>query len=414
MGKKLNKNVPESRFPEFKETLSLKYLGEILDFKNGINADKSQYGSGKKFINVLDIINDAPIYHDSIIGSVEITEQEFQNNNVIYGDILFQRSSEIREESGQSNIYLDNNKEATFGGFVIRGRPKVSFNPIYFNYLLKTRSIRKEITDRSGGSTRFNVGQGSLSQVPILICNSIAEQEKIAGFLGAVDARLTQLRRKRDRLQTYKRGVMQKIFSQEMRFRDAIGSPFPDWQEKTLGEIAKVKRGASPRPISSPKWFSTQSKIGWVRISDVTKSNKYLEETEQYLSEFGIEKSRFVLSGNLIMSICATIGKPIITNIDVCIHDGFVIFENLQASILFVYFLLEHIEIGWKRYGQPGIQLNLNTDIVSNEPVFLPCLEEQEKIVNFLTAIDRKIEAISRQLDRTEQFKKGLLQKMFV
>jgi len=124
MGKKLNKNVPESRFPEFKETLSLKYLGEILDFKNGINADKSQYGSGKKFINVLDIINDAPIYHDSIIGSVEITEQEFQNNNVIYGDILFQRSSEIREESGQSNIYLDNNKEATFGGFVIRGRPK--------------------------------------------------------------------------------------------------------------------------------------------------------------------------------------------------------------------------------------------------------------------------------------------------
>ena len=135
------KKVPALRFIEFKGSLNLKYLGEILDFKNGINAEKSQYGSGKKFINVLDIINDAPIYHDSIIGSVEITAKKFEKNNVKYGDVLFQRSSEIREEAGQSNIYLDNSQEATFGGFVIRGRPKVNFNPIYFNYLLKTRPI---------------------------------------------------------------------------------------------------------------------------------------------------------------------------------------------------------------------------------------------------------------------------------
>ena len=103
MKKKVKKLVPELRFSEFEEPLNLKYLGEILDFKNGINADKSQYGSGKKFINVLDIINNAPIFYNSIIGSVNIEEKEFQKNNVKYGDILFQRSSEIREEAGQSN-----------------------------------------------------------------------------------------------------------------------------------------------------------------------------------------------------------------------------------------------------------------------------------------------------------------------
>jgi len=76
-----------------------------------------------------------------------------------------------------------------------------------------------------------------------IFSTSIAEQEKIASFLGAVDTRLTQLRRKRDRLQTYKRGVMQKIFSQEIRFKDAIDSDFPDWEEKTLEEVVNFSKG---------------------------------------------------------------------------------------------------------------------------------------------------------------------------
>ena len=243
MSKKLKKSVPQLRFPEFSESLELKCLGKILDFKNGINADKSQYGKGIKFINVLDIINRDPIYYDSIIGCVDITDQEFQKSDVQYGDVLFQRSSEIREEAGQSNIYLDKTRNATFGGFVIRGRPKVKFNPIYFNYLLKTDAVRKEITDRSGGSTRFNIGQDSLSQIPIFLCVSPAEQEKIASFLGAVDTRLTQLRRKHKLVQTYKRGVMQKLFSQQIRFKCDHGKPFPDWEKKKIKEVAKINQG---------------------------------------------------------------------------------------------------------------------------------------------------------------------------
>ncbi|MFB2895193.1 restriction endonuclease subunit S [Aerosakkonemataceae cyanobacterium BLCC-F50] len=189
-----------------------KKLGEVFDFKNGINAEKSKYGRGKKFINVLDIINDAPISHDSIIGSVEITEQEFENNDVKYGDILFQRSSEIREEAGQSNVYLDKNKKATFGGFVIRGRPKISFNPIYFHNLLKTEAVRKEITNRSGGSTRFNVGQDSLSEVTIVFCTSIEEQGKIADFLTAIDQKIEAISHQIDCVEQFKKGLLQKMF----------------------------------------------------------------------------------------------------------------------------------------------------------------------------------------------------------
>lgn len=202
------KQSDNSLFPSWKETK----LGEIFDFKNGVNAGKAKYGSGKKFINVLDIINDAPIHHDSIMGSVEITEQEFENNDVRYGDILFQRSSEIREEAGQSNVYLDKAKRATFGGFVIRGRPKISLNPVYFHYLLKTEAIRKEITDRSGGSTRFNVGQDSLREVPIVMCKSIEEQEKIADFLTAIDQKIKGISHQVSCTKKFKKFLLQKMF----------------------------------------------------------------------------------------------------------------------------------------------------------------------------------------------------------
>ena len=194
-----------------------------------------------------------------------------------------------------------------------------------------------------------------------------------------------------------------------LRFKEFSG----DWEEKALGEIADIKRGASPRPISDKKWFSGESKVGWVRISDVTRSSKYLTNTEQYLSREGISKSRLVKQGNIIMSICATIGKPIYTTFDVCIHDGFVVFENLQISHDYLFYYLILIEKKWYQYGQPGSQVNLNSDIVSNEKISIPSLPEQSKIANFLTAVDKKISLLTQKASLLSQYKKGVMQQIF-
>lgn len=91
---------------------------------------------------------------------------------------------------------------------------------------------------------------------------------------------------------------MQKIFSQKVRFKDESGEEFPEWQIMKLGEIAQIKRGASPRPITDPIWFDSLSNIGWVRISDVTKSNKYLLKTEQYVSDKGVKKADWLTAKN--------------------------------------------------------------------------------------------------------------------
>ncbi|XZO03039.1 MAG: restriction endonuclease subunit S [Microcoleus sp.] len=415
MGNRLKKNVPVLRFPEFEGYPELKYLGEILDFKNGINADKSQYGQGVKFINVLDIINDAPIYYDSIIGCVDISDQEFQKNNVQYGDVLFQRSSEIREESGQSNIYLDKNQDATFGGFVIRGRPKVKFNPIYFNYLLKTGSVRKEVTDRSGGSTRFNIGQDSLSQVPILICNSIAEQEKIASFLGAIDTRITQLRRKHELLQTYKRGVMQKLFSQQIRFKCDDGKPFPDWEKKKLGEIAS-------RQVKKNLDESITRVLTNSAVQGVVDQQDYFDKDIANANNLGgyyiIEKGDYVYNPRI--STNAPVGPIHKNKIGLGVMSPlYTVFrfktkEDAFYEQLFKTSVWHKYMCSVANYGARYDRMNITTSDFMALPLPYPISEEQKKITTFLTAIDKKIEAVAKQIDLTEQFKKGLLQKMFV
>ena len=111
---------------------------------------------------------------------------------------------------------------------------------------------------------------------------SLKEQTKIATFLSAVDEKISQLSQKLHLLVQYKQGMMQKLFSQQLRFKADDGSEFGEWSNKTIGDVANIKRGASPRPINDSKWFDDSSSIGWVRISDVSKSKKYFSVHDKF------------------------------------------------------------------------------------------------------------------------------------
>lgn len=182
-----------------------------------------------------------------------------------------------------------------------------------------------------------------------------------------------------------------------------------NWQRVRLGDIAEIKRGASPRPIENPKWFCANSNVGWVRISDISKNSRFLYKTAQKLSKKGIEKSRLVKQNSLIMSMCATIGKPIITKIDTCIHDGFVVFENPKIDLNYLYYFLCYIEKEWLESGQQGSQVNLNVDLIKNKEVFYPKdLNEQIAIANILSALDRYLCALDALILKKEGVKKAL------
>lgn len=404
--------TPKLRFKEFEGNWNKVKLFQIGSFKNGINKDKNDFGYGVPFINLMDVFGKNSISKNNF-DLVNATQKEIENYSLQQGDILFIRSSVKPEGVAETAVILEDLPNTVYSGFLIRYRMNKQVNLFYKKYCFSTENFRKQVLSLSTTSANTNINQESLNLLDLALPN-LEEQTKIASFLSAVDEKIAQLTQKHELLSQYKQGMMQKLFSQQIRFKADDGSEFEEWSNKTIGDIANIKRGASPRPITDSKWFDESSNIGWVRISDVSKSKKYLLETEQYLSPEGIQKSRLVPKGNLIMSICATIGKPIYTGFDVCIHDGFVVFSELQAIHEYAYYYLEFIEKNWYQYGQPGTQVNLNSDIVSNEEFPFPCLEEQTKIANFLSSIDQKIDVASEQLEQAKLWKKGLLQQMFV
>ena len=176
-----------------------------------------------------------------------------------------------------------------------------------------------------------------------------------------------------------------------------------------ISDISKVRRGASPRPIGDPKYFG--GNVGWVRISDVTSSKKYLQKTEQYLSPIGEKLSVRVDKGDLIMSICATLGKPILVDMAACIHDGFVKFYDLKdVDTEYLYYALQNIEQFIQGSGQAGTQKNLNTGIVENYELFFPkTKKEQTKIAQILSSIDKSIEKTESLIAKYQRIKTGLM-----
>lgn len=187
-----------------------------------------------------------------------------------------------------------------------------------------------------------------------------------------------------------------------------------DWDAVPLSQTAKrITRGASPRPIDSPVWFDSRSSVGWVRISDVTRSGRYLTETTQRLSEEGIRRSRPVPSGSLIMSICATVGRPIETRIDTCIHDGFVVFDQPSIDQSYLYHVLAALETTWSKHGQTGSQMNLNTGLINSCLIPLPPTEtEQRAIAQALSDVDALLATLDKIIAKKRDLKQATMQRL--
>jgi type I restriction enzyme S subunit len=386
-------NVPNLRFPEFTGKWEVKKLGDLLEFKNGINASKEQYGKGVKFINVLDILNNDFITCNNIVGRVDVDSITSEKFSVKYGDILFQRSSETREEVGTANVYLDKENTATFGGFVIRGRKIGDYEPIFFNKLLKTDSARDSITSKSGGSTRYNVGQEILTSI-VLNFPTLPEQTKIASFLSLIDERIQTQNKIIEELKILKATLAQKIFTQQLRFKDDNGNDFLNWEIKLLGEIATITTGNSNREDSILDGEFTF----FDRSQDIRTSNRYLFDKEAVIVPG--EGQEFIPK--------YFIGKFDLHQRTYAIFD----FKNIDGKYLFYHILQNDKHLQSQAVGSTVKSLRL--PMFETMPIFLPSLAEQIKISTFVSSIDEKMEIEKRTLKQLEQQKKYLLSNLFI
>ncbi|SFD65029.1 type I restriction enzyme, S subunit [Chitinophaga sp. CF118] len=271
----------------------------------------------------------------------------------------------------------------------------------YLYWFFLSEFFSRRMKETATGSTVRHTSNSSIYNTYISIPSKV-EQTAIANVISETDALINSIENLISKKRNIKQGAMQKLLT----FK-------PDWELKRLEEITEIKRGASPRPIENPIWFEENSEIGWVRISDVTKSKKYLNSTIQSLSKLGIKNSRYVEKGSLIMSICATVGRPIITNLDVCIHDGFVFFDNLKIDKEYLYYYLMFIESNWGKNGQTGSQMNLNTNLINSTIIPLPrVLLEQKRIASILSEMDAEITALENKLEKYKKIKTGMMQNL--
>ncbi|HEM6319261.1 TPA: restriction endonuclease subunit S [Streptococcus suis] len=185
------------------------------------------------------------------------------------------------------------------------------------------------------------------------------------------------------------------------------------WELRKLGELAEIVRGASPRPIQDPKWFDEQSEIGWLRISDVTEQDGRIYHLEQKISKLGQQKTRVLVEPHLLLSIAATVGKPVVNYVKTGVHDGFLIFLEPRFEQEFMFQWLEMFRSSWSKYGQPGSQVNLNSDLVKNQELSIPTHPEQEAIGTFFSTLDRQITLHQRKLDTLKEQKKTYLKLLF-
>ncbi len=289
------------------------------------------------------------------------------------------------------------------------------FDKKFIYAYLQTRPVKDYYLNSLTGTTIKNLGLKAIRNTNI--CTpTIDEQAKIGSFFKKLDDTIALHQRKLDFLKEQKKGYLQKMFPKngakvpELRFAGFAD----DWEERKLGELANIVRGASPRPIQDPKWFDTESDVGWLRISDVTEQNGRIHYLKQRISKLGQEKTRVLTEPHLLLSIAATVGKPVVNYVKTGVHDGFLIFLNPIFEREFIFQWLEMFRPKWQKYGQPGSQVNLNSELVRNQEISLPSGKEQQKISNFFKQLDDTIALHQRKLDLLKEQKKGFLQKMFV
>lgn len=406
-------NVPRLRFPKFTDDWERRKVTELGEIYIGLVTTMTSHYTdhGALLIRNSDIkdgrfeFGDNPIYLDD-----DFAKQNFSRKHIV-GDVITVHTGDI----GTSAVITE--KEAGSIGFAtIVTRPNT--DKILSDYLcsyLNTDAHKKYAINISTGDGRNNYNLKDYYECVVPV-PSIAEQRKISECIKNVNFLITLHQRKCDKLEEYKKAMLQKIFSQELRFKREDGTEYSEWEEKKFGTTVLIERGGSPRPIK--QYITNGDGYNWVKIGDAPEHGNYITHTEEKIKKSGLNKTRQVFKGDLILSNSMSFGKPYIMAIDGCIHDGWLLIRNNQNiyNLKFLCYLLgtDYMLKQYKSLAGGSTVNNLNKELVSMTTVSVPCLEEQQKIADFLSALDEAISYAKQELDKWKELKKGLLQQMFV
>lgn len=407
------KDEDGKEFPEWKRSK----LNKFVQFFNGDRGknypDSSSYIlDGIPFINAGDLVNGEVNLDDC----KKINEKKYNQlggAKLTNGDILYC----LRGSIGK-NAIVKNIDKGTIASSLVVIRP-TTIQSRYLFYILNSDIEVKQRKQASNGLAQPNLSAQDLGKFFIPIPSSL-EQVKIANFLSAIDDRIAHINKKLELLKTYKKGMMQKIFSQEIRFKDENGEKFPEWEEKELGQFTDVLTG---NPFKSEDFV--EDGIRLLRGMNVKRNmiDWNLESTRFWsrninnkIKKYNLQEKDVVIAmdGALVGRSYAMIQKKDIPSLLV---QRVARLRSDIVSTSFIFYLIDNSSFANyvdKVKTQTAIP-HISIQDIKNYSVCLPeSKKEQTKIANFLSAIDDKITLVEKQLASTKAYKKGLMQQLFI
>ncbi|MDU1568622.1 MAG: restriction endonuclease subunit S [Clostridium sp.] len=421
------RNVPKLRFKEFSDEWEEYTLGSFLSFytTNSFSRDCLNMEFGEvmnihygdihmKFPTILNVKNNRIPFINNDVDISKINDECYCRN----GDLIVADASEDYDDIGKS-IELQNieDKKIVSGLHTILARDTKGVTASKFKgYMMLNSAVRKQIKILAAGAKVLGISKSNLEKVSVKL-PSLEEQTKIANFLSNVDKIIEEQEGKVKDLELYKKGMMQKIFKQEIRFKDDNGENYPEWSICKINNIGKLISGIG---FSEKYQGYSNFKYKFFKVSDMNLANnkKVMNISNNTVSDEMLKemKAKPIREQSIIF---AKVGAAIFLERKKIVNEKFLIDNNMMAlevsknnNIEFIYYLLEKIKLS--KYAQVGALPSYNVSDIGNIKIKLPFLAEQTKIANFLSNIDNVIEEENKKLEDLRQWKKGLLQQMFV
>ena len=360
-----------------------------------------------------------------INGWVSSREQKSTKNIFRKGNVLF----------GKLRPYLKKYWFATFDGvcsseiWVLQANAETITEKYLFYFIQSDEFI--SVANVSAGSKMPRADWDFIVHYPFSIrIPSLPEQKKIADFLSSVDSRIQMLTEKKELLEQYKKGMMQKLFSQEIRFKDDNGNDYPDWKEKKLGEVLRFVNSNS---YSRNQLNYDKGTVRNVHYGDIhTKYNSLLKVKEEKIPYINpnidttkMTDEQYVIEGDLIIADASEDYEDVGKCVEIIDLQDYKLVAGLHT---FIARDIDDFALGFKtllmrsqfvrkqimRMAQGISVLGISKSNLSKIILYIPSLPEQQKIADFLSAIDRKIELVNSQIELSKEYKKGLLQRMMV
>ena len=404
------KNVPNLRFKEFSGDWGSKKIGEITikvgSGKTPKGGNSVYTDEGIIFLRSQNVLN-GKLSLDDVAYITEDINSTMKSTEVYPNDILLNITG---ASIGRSCCVPESFERANVNQHVCIIRLNKNYNSNFvMNQIISSR-VQKQINSFQAGGNREGLNFEQIKGMKIS-STTLEEQEKIASFFSLIDKKIELQTEKVEELKNYKKGIMQKIFSQELRFKDENGNEYPEWEISTIEKIANLEKGFTPDTKDEEGWIGD---IPWLSIADM-KQGKYVANVSKYISNKALGKKHLVPTGTLIMSFKLTIGRlaiveePLMTNEAIC-HFYW---KNSNINTEYMYYYLNSVNV--ESFGCRAAKgITLNNDSLNSIVVKIPVIQEQKKISELLMSVDKKIEKEQEKLERLKQYKQGLLRQMFI